>query len=58
MVMAKLIFQDACRLELCWDDALPDDLEKRWVKWLKKMTAVTDIKVDRYVYKSLEEETL
>ena len=28
MVMAKLIFQDACRLELCWDDVLPEDMEK------------------------------
>ena len=58
MVMAKLIFQDACRLELGCDDVLPEDLEKRWVKWLNEMTAVTDIKVDRCVCKSLEEETL
>ena len=27
MVTAKLIFQNACRLELGWD-VLPDDLEK------------------------------
>ena len=58
MVMAKLIFQDACRLELSWDDVLPEDLEKRWVKWLNEMAAVTDIKADRCVYKSLEEKTL
>ena len=58
MVMAKLIFQDACRLEVGCDDVLPEDLERRWVKWLNEMAAVTDIKVDRCVYKSLEEETL
>ena len=58
MLMAKLIFQDACRLEFSWDNVLPEDLEKRWVKWLKEMEAVTDIKVDRCVYKSLEEEIL
>ena len=28
------------------------------MKWLKEKTAVTDIKIDRCVYKSLEEETL
>ena len=37
---------------------MPEDLDKRWVKWLNEMAAVTGIKVDRYVYKSLEEETL
>ena len=58
MLMARLIFQDACRLEFSWDDALNEDLEKRWVKWLKEMEAVTDIKLDRCVYKSLEEEIL
>ena len=57
IVMAKLTFQDDCKLGLGWD-SLPEHLAKRWVKWLKEMTAVTEIESDRCIYKYLEEETL
>ena len=37
LLTAKLIFRDICERKIPWDIELPDDLKKRWEKWLKQL---------------------
>ena len=34
---AKVIFRDICASKLKWDTDLPDELKRRWEKWLKNL---------------------
>ena len=34
-LLAKDMYRDGCHLKLSWDQILPEDLMKRWTKWIK-----------------------
>eukprot|EP00112_Aurelia_sp_Birch-Aquarium-sp1_P000365 Seg1032.2 transcript_id=Seg1032.2/GoldUCD/mRNA.D3Y31 product="hypothetical protein" protein_id=Seg1032.2/GoldUCD/D3Y31 len=52
---SKLIFRDLCERKIPWDSELPDDLKKRWEKWLK--TLPSEIVIPRCIPQRKEEIT-
>ena len=42
MLPAKLLLQDLWRLELSWDQELPDYLQLRWRKWAEDLHLISD----------------
>jgi hypothetical protein len=50
---AKRIFQELCRQKIGWDDALHENEQTQWIKWLKDLPKIEHFKIDRCM-KSLE----
>ena len=46
---AKLLLQDLWRLELSWDQELPDYLQLRWRKWAEDLHFISDHTLPRYM---------
>ena len=46
---AKLLLQDLWRLELSWDQELPDYLQLRWRKWAEDLHLISDHTLPRYM---------
>ena len=42
------MLQELCRLELGWDELIPEQLAIRWSKWISNLTCLSELKVDRY----------
>ena len=55
LLTGKLIFRDICERKIPWDSELPDDLKKRWEKWLK--TLPSEIVIPRCIPQRKEEIT-
>ena len=49
LIMGKLLFQEATRLKLLWDDVVPDDLNQEWLQWLKDLSDLESIRIPRCV---------
>lgn len=47
VLTAKLILQELYRLELGWDDDIPEHLTKEWNSWLKDLHLLKDFGVSR-----------
>ena len=47
ILKAKLILQELCRLELGWDEPIPEQLAIRWSNWISNLTYLSELKVDR-----------
>ena len=46
-VVGKLIFQEATRRKLDWDDVIPDDLSAQWVAWVQSLAKVRSLRIPR-----------
>ena len=44
---AKLIIQDLSRKKLGWDEAIPEDTQKQWERWMNDLPKLQDFKVAR-----------
>lgn len=44
---AKTILQDLCRLNIGWDDDLPEHIKKRWCDWLASLPALEHFSIPR-----------
>ena len=44
---AKAILQDACLLNLDWDDKLPESLLQKWTVWLEELPYLKDLSLPR-----------
>ena len=49
MLPCKLIFQDATRLKMTWDDEVPVDIRTAWQNWVESLRGVSDISFPRCV---------
>jgi len=49
VVSARSIFQEACRLKLSWDEQLPENLRRRWVKWVGGLSDLDGFSVPRCI---------
>ena len=49
IVTAKILVQDMWRCKLAWDDKLPSDLYVRWLKFAKKLPAITLLRLPRWL---------
>ena len=43
-----MILQELCRLELGWDEPIPEQLAIHWSKWISNLTCLSELKFDRY----------
>ena len=47
ILLAKEILQDLCRLNIGWDDPIPEEYAKRWNEWLKDLPKLEGLNVKR-----------
>lgn len=46
---AKCILQELCKMQLGWDDRIPDDLVIQWNHWYQDFKKLEDFKVNRCI---------
>ncbi len=44
---AKEILQELCRIDLSWDDEIPDHIRMKWLKWRSKIHLLSELKIPR-----------
>ena len=49
IVLGKVLFQEATRRKLAWDEILPPDLLERWLYWLDSMKDIGKLRVPRCI---------
>jgi hypothetical protein len=49
LIVGKILFQDATRLKLSWDEQVSDELSNRWKQWLKSVNELEHIRIPRCV---------
>ena len=54
----KLILQSVATLGFGWDDQLPDDILRKWEKWVDALAAVTDFSLARDCFPGCEDNQL
>jgi hypothetical protein len=58
LIIGKVLFQNATRLKIGWDEGVPPDLKERWYAWLQTMTQIKMIKVPRCIKPSVFDDAL
>ena len=48
-MVARSIFQEACKRKLSWDEDLPYDLRIQWCKWANSLSLLESCSVGRYL---------
>ncbi|XP_033762629.1 uncharacterized protein LOC117344089 [Pecten maximus] len=49
VLTAKVILQELCKLQLGWDDQVPNGFQDQWCLWIKDLQKLSDFKVDRCI---------
>ncbi|XP_058837502.1 uncharacterized protein LOC131693593 [Topomyia yanbarensis] len=49
----KIIFQELWRMQVGWDDQLPDGLVPKWNEWLAETVKLQEVRVPRYYFPGL-----
>ena len=49
VLTGKLLFQEATRIRLDWDDQVPFDLQCRWITWIESLEYISDLKIPRCI---------
>lgn len=47
VLIAKLLFQTLCRMNLDWDESIPEEIHKQWLRWLDDLKLLSNFKVPR-----------
>ena len=47
ILLAKHILQELCRLNIGWDDPIPEEFAKRWGTWLNDLPNLENLKIQR-----------
>ena len=47
LITGKLLFQEATRLRLPWDQEVPENIKIKWCLWLKELLNLAEIIVPR-----------
>lgn len=50
VVTAKIIIQELWQIKLTWDEALPAELQKRWMTFRNELEHVNNMKISRHIY--------
>lgn len=56
-LIPKIIMQECWRRKLSWDAKLPNDLEKKFLKWKEKLSFLKDVRIPRKILNNFDEET-
>ena len=54
IIFGRIMLQRATRLKAGWDDSLPDDIVKPWVKWWNMLDDLPDIKFPRCIIGNMD----
>jgi len=57
-ITAKILFQEACRQKINWDDPLDGVIKQGVEVWIKSLIQCEQITIDRCVYGHVREEVL
>ncbi|XP_058839826.1 uncharacterized protein LOC131695375 [Topomyia yanbarensis] len=49
----KILFQDLWRLQINWDDEIPDGFIPKWAEWLEETAKLRDVRIPRYYFPEL-----
>ncbi|XP_055605435.1 uncharacterized protein LOC129753627 [Uranotaenia lowii] len=49
----KILFQDLWRLQIDWDDDIPDGLMTNWNGWLEQIGQIGEVRIPRYYFPRL-----
>lgn len=49
IIPAKLLLQELCRMNLKWDESVPDVFSKHWSEWLSQLQQMSGFKVERCI---------
>ncbi|XP_062714295.1 uncharacterized protein LOC115268175 [Aedes albopictus] len=52
-VQLRIIFQELWRLQIGWDDLLPDGLVPKWKEWLVETAKLHEVRIPRYYFPGL-----
>ena len=47
VILGRMLFQQAVRLRLGWDDPVPDDLGRRWTRWWQSLEGLREVQFPR-----------
>jgi hypothetical protein len=47
LITGRLLFQEATKLKLQWDQEVPLQLRNRWIQWVKDLSNLVEIKIPR-----------
>ena len=50
LIRARILLQDLWKLNLDWDESIPDELMPRWNNWLADLTEINTVQVKRYIF--------
>ena len=56
-ITAEILFQEACRQKINWDDPLDRVIKQGVQAWLKSLIECKQIMIDRCVYEHVRKET-
>ena len=57
-ITVNILFQNACRQEINWDDPLDGMIKQDAEAWIRGLIEFKEIMIDRCVYEHMEEEVL
>ena len=58
IVGGKLLFQEATRLKLSWDEDIPRDLEKEWNRWISVLQDLSTLRIPRCIKPNLFDDAM
>ncbi len=47
LLEGKAILQELCRQDLDWDDPVPEEIQKRWIKWKSEIEELKNVRISR-----------
>ena len=49
LIIGRLLFQEATRLKLMWDQEVPQNIEMAWLSWLKDLSDLDQVRIPRCI---------
>ncbi len=49
ILRARKIVQDLCRQKLGWDEAIPEEHQREWLKWIRELDAMKKVRIPRCI---------
>ncbi|XP_073950071.1 uncharacterized protein [Choristoneura fumiferana] len=56
IIQGRIMLQDTWRLDIGWDNEIPNDIYKKWCEWIELLKIINKIRVPRYYYSASEME--
>ena len=57
VVVGRILFQEAVRLKLSWDEMVPSDLLTKWKTWISALHHLSDVRISRCIKPSVFDDS-